>query len=230
MFGCDRSITKGTLLEEQSTFYTVPRLVFHGSFWKSALAGSHYEWWDLVRYVCRERRSYLSTVALLYMNRCNEVSYASTLDALPVAVSPAKAGKQAFIVFTATTGILALQGCYVFPNCLRGTKNACGGCSTCRGFRTDVRCYRMTVVRTSFSSRIYSVTRQGHRILKERGFASEYDVVRNHVRTYTILTILGYSFQLAFSFYSLLLLTIFKPKFLSIDHLRLEFLASFFFL
>jgi len=30
-FGCDRSITKGTLLEEQSTFSIVSLLLFHGS-------------------------------------------------------------------------------------------------------------------------------------------------------------------------------------------------------
>jgi hypothetical protein len=164
------------------------------------------------------------------MNSCNEVSRDSTLNALPVAVSPVRAGKQAFIVYTATIGVLALQWCYVFPNCLRSTKNACGGWSTCQSFRTDVRCCRMTVVRTGFNSRIYSVTREGHWILKERVFASECDVVRNHIRTYTILTILGYSFQLGFSFYSLILLTIFKSTFLSIGHLRLEFWASFFFL
>ena len=31
-FGSDRSIMKGTFLEEQSTFSTVSRLLFHGSF------------------------------------------------------------------------------------------------------------------------------------------------------------------------------------------------------
>jgi len=33
-FGCDRSITKDTLLEEQSIFSTASCLLFHESFWK----------------------------------------------------------------------------------------------------------------------------------------------------------------------------------------------------
>jgi hypothetical protein len=42
------------------------------------------------------------------MNSSNEVNHASTLDALPVVISPVRAGKQALIGYTATTGILAL--------------------------------------------------------------------------------------------------------------------------
>ena len=34
-FGCDRSITKGILLEEQSTFSTVYRILFKGSYCNS---------------------------------------------------------------------------------------------------------------------------------------------------------------------------------------------------
>jgi hypothetical protein len=176
------------------------------------------------------RGVHISRLALLSMSSSDEISHASSLDALLEAVSSARAGKQAFIVFTATTGILTLERCYVFPNCLRSMKNACAGCRTCRGFRTDVRCLPDDGGRNKFFVRICSMTRQGHWILKERGFASEYDLAHNHVRTYTILTILGYSFQLAFSFYSLLLLTIFESKFVSIDHVRLDFWASFFFL
>jgi hypothetical protein len=48
----------------------------------------------VVAYVCHERRLYHSTVALLSMTSSNEVCHVSTHDALPIAVSSVRAGKQ----------------------------------------------------------------------------------------------------------------------------------------
>jgi len=44
MFGCDQSITKGTLLEEHSTFSAVSYLLLKGSFWNST---------PITNYACR---------------------------------------------------------------------------------------------------------------------------------------------------------------------------------
>jgi hypothetical protein len=43
-----------------------------------------------------------------------------------------------------------IEWSHKFCKLLRSTKNACRGCSMCRGFRTDVGCCEMTVFRTGF--------------------------------------------------------------------------------
>ena len=47
------------------------------------------------------------------------------------------------------------------------TSNVCRGCRSCTGFRTDVDCFAMTVVRTGYFSHTFPATRQSPLFLKD---------------------------------------------------------------